>query len=55
MPDSSLQDLTRNDWTLIDSKAKQMSFNLGEEIVKEGARIEHLYVLRHGTAAVELT
>jgi CRP/FNR family transcriptional regulator, cyclic AMP receptor protein len=54
MPDSTLQDLTRNDWTLIESKAKQVSFKLGEQIIKEGARIEHLYVLRHGTAAVEL-
>jgi CRP/FNR family transcriptional regulator, cyclic AMP receptor protein len=54
MPDSALQELTRNDWTLIGSKAKQMSFKIGEAIVKEGARIEYLYVLRQGTASVEL-
>lgn len=51
---STLQDLTRNDWTLIESKAKRMHFNLGQEIIKEGARIDHLYVLRRGSASVEL-
>jgi hypothetical protein len=48
MPSSALQDLTRNDWTLIESKAKRISFKLGQEIIKEGARIDHLYVLRRG-------
>jgi CRP/FNR family transcriptional regulator, cyclic AMP receptor protein len=51
---STLQDLTRDDWVLIDSKAKRMSFNRGQEIIKEGARIDHLYVLRSGSASVEL-
>ena len=54
MPSSALQDLTRNDWTLIESKAKRISFKLGQEIIKEGARIDHLYVLRRGEASVEL-
>jgi CRP-like cAMP-binding protein len=54
MPSSALQDLTRNDWTLIESKAKRISFKLGQEIIKEGARIDHLYVLRRGGASVEL-
>jgi CRP/FNR family transcriptional regulator, cyclic AMP receptor protein len=54
MPQSTLQDLTRNDWTLIESKAKRMDFKLGQEIIKEGARVDWLYVLRHGTASVEL-
>ena len=54
MPSSALQDLTRNDWTLIESKAKRISLKLGQEIIKEGARIDHLYVLRRGEASVEL-
>jgi len=54
MPRSTLQDLTRNDWTLIESKAKRISFKLGQEIIKGGARIDHLYVLRRGSASVEL-
>jgi CRP-like cAMP-binding protein len=54
MPLGTLQDLTRNDWTLIESKAKRISMKLGQEIIKEGARIEHLYVLRRGSASVEL-
>jgi CRP-like cAMP-binding protein len=54
MPASTLQDLTRNDWTLIESKAKRISVELGQEIIKEGARINHLYVLRRGSASVEV-
>jgi CRP-like cAMP-binding protein len=54
MPRSTRQDLTRNDWTLIESKAKRISVRLGQEIIKEGTRIDHLYVLRRGSASVEL-
>jgi CRP-like cAMP-binding protein len=50
----ALEDLTRNDWTLIESKAKRISVGLGQEIIKEGARIDHLYVLRQGSASVQL-
>ena len=49
-----MQDLTRNDWTLIESKAKRIRVQVGQEIIKEGARIDHLYVLRSGSASVEL-
>jgi CRP-like cAMP-binding protein len=54
MPRSTLQDLTRNDWTLIESKAKRISLKLGQKIIKEGARVDHLYILRCGSASVEL-
>ena len=54
MPRSTPQDLTRNDWTLIESKAKRISLKLGQEIIKEGARVDHLYILRRGSASVEL-
>ncbi len=50
----TLQDLTRNDWTLIEAKAKRLTFTLGQEIIREGSRIDHLFVLRHGSASVEL-
>jgi len=51
---STLLDLTRNDWTLIESKARRMSVGLGHEIIQEGARIDRLYILRRGSASVEL-
>ena len=51
---STLQDLTRNPWTLIESEAKRISLKLGQEIFKEGARVDHLYILRCGSASVEL-
>jgi len=54
MPGSALRDLTPNDWILIESKAKRISVELGQEIIKEGAWIDHLYVLRRGSASVEL-
>jgi CRP-like cAMP-binding protein len=54
MPRSTLQDLTRNDWTLIESEAKRITLKLGQEIIKDGARIDHLYILRRGSASVEL-
>jgi CRP-like cAMP-binding protein len=54
MAGNSLQDLTQNDWTLIESKATRMTFAPGQEIIHEAARIEHLYVIRRGSAAVEL-
>src|SRR5580658_7580723 len=51
---STLLDLTRNDCTLIESKARRMSVGLGHEIIQEGARIDRLYILRRGSASVEL-
>jgi hypothetical protein len=42
MRDSALQDLTRYDRTLVESKAKRISVELGQEIIKEGARIDRL-------------
>jgi hypothetical protein len=54
MAASTLQELTRNDWTLIEFKAKRINFSLGQEIIQEGARIDHVYILRRGSASVEL-
>jgi len=54
MQRSTLIDLTQNDWALMESKSKRLTFNLGEEIISEGSRIDRLFVIRAGAAAVEL-
>jgi extracellular factor (EF) 3-hydroxypalmitic acid methyl ester biosynthesis protein len=51
---SNLQYLTANDWTLIRTKAKRVTFHLGEEIIREGAQLSGIYVIRRGSASVEL-
>ena len=38
----------------MESKVKRISLKLGQEIIKEGARVEHLYILRRESASVEL-
>ncbi len=55
MANNRLQYLTANDWVLISAKAKRLSFHLGEEIIKEGALGDTIYVIRRGEASVELT
>jgi CRP-like cAMP-binding protein len=47
--------LTTNDWVLITAKAKRLTFRLGEQIIKEGSVGDTLYVVRRGSASVELT
>ena len=47
MPPSALKDLTQNDWTLVESKAKRISVKLCQEIIKEGARLDYLYILQY--------
>jgi CRP/FNR family transcriptional regulator, cyclic AMP receptor protein len=47
--------LTANDWILITAKAKRLTFRLGEEIIREGSVGDTLYVVRRGSASVELT
>jgi len=51
---SNLQYLTANDWTLIRTKAKHSVFHLGEEIIREGAQLSSIYIIRRGSASVEL-
>ncbi len=55
MAGNSLQDLNQNDWNLIESKATRMLFALGQEIIQEAALIEHLYVIRRGSASVRIS
>jgi CRP-like cAMP-binding protein len=46
--------LTPNDWILLQSKTVRRTYQLGEEIIREGDRIESLYIIRSGEASVEL-
>ena len=55
MARNGLEYLTENDWVLIAGKAKRLTFRLGDEIIREGAHIDSLYVIRSGCASVELT
>ena len=54
MARNSLQYLTTNDWSLIATKSKRIVFRLGEEIVRQGDPGNMLYVIRRGSASVEL-
>jgi len=55
MANNRLQYLTANDWVLINAKAKRLTFHLGQEIIKQGAIGDTIYVIRTGEASVELT
>ena len=50
-----LQFLTPNDWTLLGTRTKRLTFNLGEVIISEGSLGDALYIIRRGSASVELT
>ena len=54
MAGSSLQYLTPNDWVLIGAKAKRKVFTSGQEIIRQGVPGEAIYIIRRGTASVEL-
>jgi CRP-like cAMP-binding protein len=51
---NKLQFLTENDWVLLRSKAEELTFRLGEVIVQEGSVGDAIYVIRSGSASVEL-
>jgi len=51
---NSLEYLTPNDWVLIGAKAKRKVFPPGEEIIRQGVPGEAIYIIRRGTASVEL-
>lgn len=55
MAKNRLQYLNANDWVLITAKAKRLTFRLGEPIIKEGSVGNALYVIRKGSASVELS
>jgi CRP-like cAMP-binding protein len=49
-----LQYLSPNDWTLIGAKSVRRTFKLGEEIIRQGAQSESIFIIRRGQASVEL-
>jgi CRP-like cAMP-binding protein len=55
VPKSTLEFLSENDWSLILAKAKRLSYEPGEEIIKQGIPGKALYIIRRGTASVEVT
>ena len=54
MQQSSFSYLLPNDWTLLSNKSERLKFRLGEEIIHAGSRPNHIYIIRSGTASVEL-
>lgn len=54
MGQNTLRYLTPNDWTLVGARAKQVTFSLGREIIAQGAPLNNIYIIRRGSAAVEL-
>jgi CRP-like cAMP-binding protein len=46
--------LSPNDWVLLLNKAQSQTFRLGDEIIRAGSQVEHIYVIRSGSATVEL-
>lgn len=52
--ENSLEYLTSNDWALIASKAERVVFGLGQEIIVQGTPIKFVYIIRAGSASVEL-
>jgi CRP-like cAMP-binding protein len=54
MAGNRLQYLSANDWTLIKAKSVRRTFKLGEEIIKQGAMQESIFIIRRGEASVEL-
>lgn len=50
-----LEYLTSNDWALLRSKSRKMSFRSGEIIIRLNARPEALFLLKSGGATVEVT
>jgi CRP-like cAMP-binding protein len=54
MAGNRLQYLSANDWTLIKAKSVCRTFKLGEEIIKQGAMQESIFIIRRGEASVEL-
>jgi extracellular factor (EF) 3-hydroxypalmitic acid methyl ester biosynthesis protein len=54
MAGNRLQYLSANDWTLIKAKSVHRTFKLGEEIIRQGASPESIFIIRTGEASVEL-
>lgn len=49
-----LEHLTSNDWALLQSKSRKLSFNKGEPIIQINSRPTTLFIMRKGSATVEV-
>jgi CRP-like cAMP-binding protein len=54
MAGNRLNYLTADDWVLIQARAERRTFKLGDEIIREGAWGDSIYIIRRGKASVEL-
>ena len=55
MSRSTLEFLTEGDWSLLLAKAKRLSYQPGEEIIKQGVPGKSIYIIRKGTVSIEVT
>jgi extracellular factor (EF) 3-hydroxypalmitic acid methyl ester biosynthesis protein len=54
MAGNHLQYLSPNDWTLIKAKSVRRTYKMGEEIIKQGAKPESIFIIRRGKASVQV-
>jgi CRP-like cAMP-binding protein len=54
MAGNRLHYLNSNDWVLIGAKSVRRVYKLGEEIIRQGAATESVFIIRQGEASVEL-
>jgi CRP-like cAMP-binding protein len=54
MAENLLPYLTSNDWILIGAKSVRRVYRLGEEIIRQGAPPDSVFIIRQGEASVEL-
>ena len=54
MAGNRLHYLNSNDWILIGAKSVRRTYNLGEEIIRQGAAPDSIFIIRQGEASVEL-
>ena len=55
MRQNALDYFSPTDWELLVNRSKLLKFKLGEEIIRPGSPIHNLFVIRKGSASVELT
>jgi CRP-like cAMP-binding protein len=54
MAGNRLQNLTANDWILLQARAVRRTFKLGDEIIRQGESGNSIFIIRRGEASVEL-
>lgn len=54
MRQNAMEYLRPTEWALLENRSERMRFKLGEEIIHAGARLHEIFVIRRGSASVEL-